>query len=611
MNVFCSSCAMAPRVVARLLLATLLIVATEGRLLAAGPTPTFAVLAPLFMDDDEQIDTFKSQLIDASKKGVQAVSVDVWWGKVQPTSQNNFDWGYYEKVFSMIKHADLKIVPIISLHRCGPNLECGGSGAINVPAWVFDLATDMKYLSEKGVTHEDAVSVWATQDAKVLAAFKGFISAFADEFHQKALEGEFLEINVSLGTSGELRYPSYDEPGCGFPTRGCFQFYDARAGEDFRNYALNRFGSLSEVNKRWGTRLASKSEIRVPQDPAAFANNKDYQNTNYGLDLIDWYNSSLVAHGRRLLEASAGALTAAGIPASVPLGMKIPGVHWQMQNTTTPRLAEIAAGLVQSSLDLESEPVARKDAYGYKGILDMVAQAKEDAKREIILHFTAADKGNDDQQSCPINRNTSRAEALVFWVSRGAADRDITHKIENANPCVGHANDACDSHSWEHISNVFEFAGYSGLTLLRLTKKGCDPWDTDKDDYGSFIAKFKNRQMVTIHLSEWEPCSEVNGCFYNTHIFNGGRPADADFGLHYEAPQIQNGQVCRQWWKGQVASGPEGFQFTFNKTPDNTTVVWEGQPGKFDRTYSSGQGNEIFVLGRQNTTIFTSRPQCP
>jgi hypothetical protein len=176
----------------------------------------------------------------------------------------------------------------------------------------------------------------------------------------------------------------------------------------------------------------------------------------------------------------------------VPLGMKIPGVHWQMENTPTPRLAETAAGVIQTSLDLNAEPVARKDGYGYKGILDMVAQAKNDTQREIILHFTAAEKG-DDQLNCPIGQNTSMAEALVFWISHGAADRGITHKVENANACVDHSNGPCDAHSWEHISNVFEFAPYSGLTFLRLTKNGCDPWDTDKNDFANFINTHKNR----------------------------------------------------------------------------------------------------------------------
>ena len=87
--------------------------------------------------------------------------------------------------------------------------------------------------------------MWATQDPTVLAAFKSFVSAFANQFKSMALAGDFLEINVSLGTSGELRYPSYDEPGCGFPTRGCFQYYSNRAGTDFRNYALTSFGGLS------------------------------------------------------------------------------------------------------------------------------------------------------------------------------------------------------------------------------------------------------------------------------------------------------------------------------------------------------------------------------
>src|SRR5512132_1417939 len=111
MKMLRSGCTSAPRVVAvLLLLAGGLAIVAGGRAFAAGPTPTFAVLAPLFMDhDQQQLNTFQTQLAEAKNIGVQAVSVDVWWGKVQPTSQSTFDWSYYTNVFNMIKNAGLKI----------------------------------------------------------------------------------------------------------------------------------------------------------------------------------------------------------------------------------------------------------------------------------------------------------------------------------------------------------------------------------------------------------------------------------------------------------------------------------------------------------------------
>jgi hypothetical protein len=358
-----------------------------------------------------------------------------------------------------------------------------------VPNWVWNLAPDMKYRSEKGHVHDDAVAVWASKDPNVLAAFKHFGTTFGTHFQSMAQD--FLEVNVSLGPTGELRYPAYDSDEWTFPDRGVFQFYSDRAGDDFRQWALSKFGGLTGVNQRWGMQLATSNEIRVPQNPDQFVSSKDYLNTQYGRDLIDWYNGSLVEHGHRLLMAVHESLKST-VP-SVPLGMKIPGVHWQMQNTATPRIAEITAGLVQTTRNLAATPQARSDAYGYAGIMDMIAQSKPATGRDIILHFTAAEMGNDGQ-SC--NDGTSMAEALVFWISEGATDRGITHKAENALGCVD-AGGVC-GRSWQHITNVFKSSTYSGFTFLRLSAdndNGCVPWNAaDRQDYANFISAFKDRQ---------------------------------------------------------------------------------------------------------------------
>jgi hypothetical protein len=117
--------------------------------------------------------------------------------------------------------------------------------------------------------------------------------------------------------------------------------------------------------------------------------------------------------------------------------------------------------------------------------------------------------------------------------------------------------------------------------------------------------------MVTVHLSEWEPCIQDAGCNYYAHTWNNGKGANASFALHYEGQQPTNGIACRHWWTGQVANVAGGFDFTAYKTQGDTTT-WEGNVSQFDRTYNPAQhGYEIFVLGRQNATVFTSRPSCP
>jgi hypothetical protein len=194
--------------------------------------------------------------------------------------------------------------------------------------------------------------------------------AFAQ--HYASRTQDFAEVNVSLGPTGELRYPSYNSDDCtGFPDRGNFQAYGRLARQDFREWALARFGGLAGVSARWGIGLASAQEIRVPDGDKqggcpgprraqGFVDRRDYVQIQYGRDFVDWYNDALTRHGARLLLAANAALD--GAMATVPLGMKIPGVHWQMACTPTPRIAEITAGLVQTTLNLQPVPEARADA---------------------------------------------------------------------------------------------------------------------------------------------------------------------------------------------------------------------------------------------------------
>lgn len=153
------------------------------------------------INSSQEFTDFDTMLAEAKNIGVQAVSIDVWWGIVQPTSANNFVWSYYDNVFGRIRNKGLKIIPILSFHKCG-----GGPGDtcnIPIPAWVFNLVTDMKYQN----THDDAVSVWATKEP-LLTALRNFIQNFGTHF--SGISGDFSEVNVSLGPTGELRYPSYN-----------------------------------------------------------------------------------------------------------------------------------------------------------------------------------------------------------------------------------------------------------------------------------------------------------------------------------------------------------------------------------------------------------------
>ena len=575
---------------------------------AAGKAPleTATVMAPLEIPRQISMEKFEQLLDEAKQTGVNTVSVDVWWGKVEKNGDQQFDWSYYDAVFQKIRDRQLKIVPILSFHQCGggPGDDCD----IPPPPWLYAhfatvglTANDLKYESETGSLQDDAIPPWATAVPAVLDQFREFMQAFAA--HYAAHVGDFVELNISLGPTGELRYPAYNKAdGWNYPDRGFFQAYSTLAQTQFRNWALARFVGLSGVAQRWETPLAHPAEIRVPgghlppktgKRAETFVNDRDYADKPYGRDFVDWYNESLVEHGRRVLVAADGAF--GGTFKAIPLGMKIPGVHWQMKACAPhPRIAEITAGLVQTTLDLD----ARADAYGYQRILDMIADIKNQTGRDVILHFTAAEMDNDP--AC--GDGNSMAEALVFWISQAAQDRNIHHKSENALACVAKPG---DDRNWESIRNVFSNAPYQGFTLLRLVDHGCpgdpagNPWGIDRANFTSFIKDYGAGGSATgliVHLAEWQSCPEDQGCRYNLHGWNG---LNGDFPLRYEGKFGD-----RHWWVGTVPNAPAQFSFTFNNT-----FNWESGAGQFDRSYQRAtHGNEIFLIGRGDTKIRTQRP---
>ncbi len=65
-----------------------------------------------------------------------------------------------------------------------------------------------------------------------------------------------------------------------------------------------------------------------------------------------------------------------GPMANIPLGIKIPGIHWQINSCSEhPCIAEITAGLVQTSLgDIVRDNYGKDWDYGYKRLFDMLRE---------------------------------------------------------------------------------------------------------------------------------------------------------------------------------------------------------------------------------------------
>jgi beta-amylase len=545
--------------------AVLAIPAAPAAAAAATDNPGFTanVMAPLEVTDWAQ---FEAQLQSVKEYGVDAVSVDIWWGKVE-TADQRFSWGYYDTIFQKITARGLAIVPILSFHQCGGNV--GDTCNIPVPNWVWGKyagrtigsvtldGNGLKHRSEQGNYSSETVQGWA--DSLVTNEYADFATAFTNRYGT-TYAGNLQEINVSLGPAGELRYPSYNghDSGTGYPTRGALQAYSPLAQQSFRMAMVAKYSSLAGVNSAWGTALTSTSQITPPSNAGTFFGNGDYRTIRYGKDFVDWYNDSLVTHGRTMLNAVLGALGSA-FP-DTAIGYKIPGVHWTMGHPTYPRAAEVAAGLVQTSIDLDADSTG----HGYQKIVGLATQLS--TTRRVVLHFTCLEFSNEN-----VAPQYSQAQNLVFWVANNAAAQGVTIKGENAL-----SGGVTSNAGWDNIVNAFDYASYTGMTVLRIGEVASG---LGLSRYASFIARY--RRSVTVHYAE--PASSSG---YAMHPWNG---LTGDRAMAYEG--YLNG---RHWWTVTV-DRPPSFQFAFVSASN----VWDGT----NRSYTK-QSTQVYVLpGSSNVAV--------
>ena len=428
---------------------------------------TMAVMAPLLIVGDQQgpdserraWSKFAEQLAAAKRLGATAVSTDVWWGIVEQ-QERVYDWSYYDKLSDTIIAAGLKWVAIMSLHQCGGNI--GDTVNVPLPTWVWTKLSKLvssrdvnavKYVSEQGNASSEYVSCWATP--LVLNDYKAFFSAFQKHFADKA--EHLVEINISLGPAGELRFPSYNshDTNTDYPSRGAMQCYSELARQSFVDFVLGKYGDRNGIVRAWG----QFENIEPPVDVDAFFASGNHINTQYGRDLFDWMTGSLYSHGLLVMRAALDTFSVPGAPyAGIDLGAKFPGVHWRMgrwegeQLVLSDRLAELNAGLIRTS-DWNS---SADKSHGYSHIIALFRALHSDATQgtKVVLHFTCLEMADGE--------NESLAYQLVRWVGEEAQRQGVTIKGENALNYT-----LASSESWKRLRSALGL--YEGLTILRVS----------------------------------------------------------------------------------------------------------------------------------------------
>lgn len=423
---------------------------------------SFRVMGPLHLKvsnqrhllSEAEWDTFAEEVRVLRRMGVSAISTDLWWGLVEGRQAGLFDWSYYDRLVELLARHDMHWVPILSFHQAGGNVN--DDFMQTIPLWLWgkllelhpELGSvrDLQYVSETGDTSMEYVSLWA--DSYVMPYYKSFISAFRDHF--AGWTHLIDEVNLSLGPAGELRYPSYNAHDWGnYPNRGTLQCYSPLAEQDWRRYVKEKYQSIEALNYAFGTRHGSFDEISMPIADHLF-DNKEYVYSAWAREFLCWYHGSLVAHGRRIVEMAL-ALFEGQTWQNIPLGIKIPGIHWEISDPHSPRVAEITAGLIKPHPTLG--PHNQRE---YVQLLDgLIPQAH---RSRIALHFTCLEMINKDYEGY------SRAADLVGWFADAAHELGIGLMGENAL-----AGELYGEQGWRQMASALRRSpGYGGLTLLRM-----------------------------------------------------------------------------------------------------------------------------------------------
>lgn len=366
---------------------------------------------------------------------IDGVVVDCWWGIVEAWAPHKYQWSGYRDLFNIIREVKLKLQVVMTFHECRGN----GSGdmAISLPKWVMEIGTDNPDIfptDREGRRNTEALS-WGIDKERVLYGRTGievcfdFMRSFRMEFNDLFEESLIDAVEIGLGASGELKYPSFPEKtGWRYPGIGEFQCYDKYLQQNLRRAAKLRGHSF------WarGPDNAGHYNSR-PQETGFFCDRGDYD-SYYGRFFLHWYAQILIDHADQVLSLAALAFE------GTQLVVKIPAIYWWYN--TASHAAELTAGFYNPT-----------NQDGYSPVFDMLK------KHSVTVKFVC-----------------SGSEASAMENVDGLADLDglIWQMVNSA---------------WEHGLTV---AGESTLrchdrdTYIRILKTVKPPNDPDRRYFSFF-----------------------------------------------------------------------------------------------------------------------------
>jgi beta-amylase len=510
---------------------------------------SYKVSVMLNLPDITDFSTFDTQLATMKNNGVKVVEVDMWWNHFEPTARNQFNWSYYQNVFTHIKSAGLLIAPIFSFHQCGGNV--GDNCNFPIPSWVWSLGTQdqMQYKSESGYYDNEYVAPYfSTSYTLYDEAFKSFATNMA------SYKGSFFKIYIGMGPAGELRYPSYNaNDGWSYPGRGKLQSYSGPAITSFQNAMQTKYGTISALNSAWGTTLTGFNQVMPPSNGDSFFSTGGYNGT-YGKDYLTWYQGVLTTHMSSIMTKAHADLDTFG----VHMGGKMPGIHWQFGNPSVPHEAEDTAGL-----------------YNYSTMIDQFKNSNVD------LAFTALELQDNN-----VYPYYSQPQELVQNVANLCIQKGVPHDGENALAISGNQT-LYNSAAF----NTFNY-GFNGFALLRL--------ENVVNANGSATAELSpftqtlalQPQQVTITINGANPSAGQNVYVVGDRM---------EFGAWNTNNAVAATNIGGGIWQATFNLGANHvYNFKAIKKDSSGNVTWEnGSNHNWTVPYVSG-GTATYTLNWQN-----------
>jgi beta-amylase len=401
------------------------------------------VMAPLdIFNSDGSLaypDKLNSWLSQLSSGSVDGLMIDVWWGLTEPI-ESSYRWSGYQSLFGMCAANRLRIVPVLSFHRCGGNV--GDTTTIPLPTFVLSAQAQPFFVNQNGQIDTEYISfafdgTAVSGDGRTPIQMYGDLArSFYGQFRDYFDNGSIAEVEVGMGPCGELRFPSYQiSTGWVYPGCGDFQSFDSlfakKLAADATAAGVPEYGKTPVVDQN-----------AVPGSDNFWRDGADGAwDSAYGKWFIAWYAGEVTAHADRVLSAIRNVFGN-----EVKLSGKIPGLHWWYLNDC--HCTENAAGL--------------RNAWDYDGYRDILTVFEEHGTD---VCFTCLEMTPDPGAG-------SNPGWLVQQIIDDAAWAKLRFEGENALECY-------DSDSYGRILGWVS-KGLVRFTYLRLGDTLMQPsnWDT-------------------------------------------------------------------------------------------------------------------------------------